>query len=78
MNFDRNRTNGRTEVEEAAAVGLDAEPVRQVSRVCDSRRQSDDSELVVGVRRDEVRPGDDHFEDWTAVLTEKVDLVDDD
>ena len=78
MNFDRNRTNGRTEVEETAAISLDAKPVGQVSRVCDGRRQSDDSQLVVGVRRDEVGSGDDNFEDWTAVLAEKVDLVDHD
>jgi hypothetical protein len=30
------------------------------------------------VRRDEVGSGDDNFEDWTAVLAEKVDLVDHD
>jgi hypothetical protein len=59
VDLDGDGTNGRPEVEEAAAVGLDSEPICQVARVGHGRRQPDDPQLVVGVRRNEVGPGDD-------------------
>lgn len=78
VDFDRNRTYRRPEVKEPSSFGLYPEPVGQVPRVGHGRRQSDDPQLVVGVRRDEVGSGDDDFEDGASILPEEVDLVDDD
>ena len=77
VNFNRHGPDRGPEIEEAPTFRLDAEPVGQISGVCNGRRQPDDSQLVVGVGRDEVGPRDDDFENGATVLTQQVDFVDD-
>ena len=78
VNFDGYGTNRWPEVEEATPVSLDAEPVGQISSICYGRRESDNSQFVVGVRRDEVGSRDDDLEDGASILTQQMDFVDDD
>ena len=75
--FNRHGSHTRPEIEETASFSFDAEPVSQITSVCDGCWESDDSQLVVGVGRDEVGSGDDNFENGAAVLTEQMDFVND-
>lgn len=76
VHLERNGPHRGLEVEEAALT--DAQPVGEIARVRQRRREANDAHRLVRVRRDEVGARDDYFEDRAAVLTEQVDLVDDD
>lgn len=60
VDLERHRPHRRPEVEEAELA--DAQPVGQVARVGQRRREADDAQGAGRVRRDEVGAGDDDLE----------------
>jgi len=60
VTLERHRADRGPEVEEAGLA--DPEPVGQVPRVGQRRRQPDEADLPVRVGGDEVGPGHDHLQ----------------
>ena len=60
VHLERHRPHRRPEVEEAELA--DAQPVGEVARVGQRRREADDAQGARRVRRDEVGAGDDDLE----------------
>mmetsp|Transcript_115361 Transcript_115361/g.366862 ORF Transcript_115361/g.366862 Transcript_115361/m.366862 type:complete len:695 (+) Transcript_115361:1573-3657(+) len=72
----RHRPDRRLEVEEAD--DADAKPIRDVVGVRQRSREADESDLSVQVAGDVAHAGDDDLQHGTSVLTQQMDLVDDD
>mmetsp|Transcript_18092 Transcript_18092/g.68343 ORF Transcript_18092/g.68343 Transcript_18092/m.68343 type:complete len:442 (-) Transcript_18092:1829-3154(-) len=75
MHVHGDGAHGGPEVVQADPV--DSEPVGEVRRVGERRRQAHDAHGTAGVRRDEAHAADDHLQHGPSVLAQQVNLVDD-
>lgn len=56
---------------------MDAKPISYVFRICQRSRKTHEANLVTSLLSDVAHSGDDNFDDGTSVLSQQVDLIDD-
>ena len=76
MNFNWNWSHTRLEVEETKLV--DAQPVSNVLSIGESGRQAYKSDSVTSLLSNVPHATHNDLDDGSTILTEQVDLVDDD